>query len=373
MNIVITNDAQNIAGGENYVLYLAEGLREKGHNIYIAPLINSQLAKASNDSGFSVLEVPYAHGGREFKAVKVLYDQIKQKKIDVIHSNSNFDRTIAAAAGKFAGAINFATIHSCMSISQNITHKFRNKYLIDRFTPVGFSTKKIMIEKDKIPEDKISVVHIGLPENKFLFSNEERSRIRSEFGLDESHLLIGTVSRLVEFKGHTYLIKAFKKLSEIFNHLRLLIVGEGELKEHLQKEAAVLGISDKIIFTGNRNDISGILSALDIYTQTSKDFGGETFPVSILEAMSVGLSLVVSDVGDIRYMTESGNGFLTEPENIDQIIDSMKPLIESKKLRSDFGKASRRIFLEKFTLQKMVDNIERLYFFEMEKRRSYNN
>lgn len=366
MNIVLSNDAKDIAGGENFVLYLAEGLREKGHNIFIAPLINSELSKKTKELGYTVFDVPYAQGGKEFKAIKVLYQQLKNKQIQIVHSNSNSDRTIASFAGKFIHAKNFASVHSCMSISRNITHKFRNKYLIDHFIPVGYSTKKIMVEKDNISGDKISVVHIGLPENMFMFSESGRQKIRSEFGIDREHIVIGAVSRLVEFKGHIFLMKSFKELVEKFNNVKLLIVGGGELGDSLKTEAAKLGLSNKIIFTGQRKDVSDILSSLDIFTQTSIDFGGESFPIAMLEALAVGLPLIASDVGDIKYMIEKNNGLLIEPKNISQITTSLKLLIESEKLRKDFGSESRKLFLEKFTLQKMIDSIESLYLKELE-------
>jgi len=366
MNIVLSNDAKDIAGGENFVLYLAKGLREKGHNVFIAPLINSELSKKTKELGYTVFDVPYAQGGKEFKAIKVLYQQLKNKQIQIVHSNSNSDRTIAAFAGKLIHAKNFASVHSSLSISHNITHIFRNKYLIDHFIPDGYATKKIMVEKDGIPGNKISVVHIGVPETMFMFSESGRQKIRSEFGIDSEQIVIGAISRLVEFKGHLFLMKAFKELTEKFNNIKLLIVGDGPLEDYLKTEAVNLGLSNKIIFAGHRSDLSDILSSMDIFAQTSIDFGGESFPIAMLDAMSVGLPLLASDVGDLKYMVENNNGLLIKPKNIPQIATSLKLLIESEKLRKDFGSESRKLFLEKFTLQKMIDSIESLYLKELE-------
>ena len=130
MNIVLTNDAVNIAGGENYVLYLAEGLRKKNHYVIIAPLIYSELAVEAHKRNFTVYEIPYGLKGKEFSAVKVLYNYLEKEKIDIVHSNSNLDRTIAAFTGRFIRSKNFTTVHSCMSISRNLTHRFRNNFLI---------------------------------------------------------------------------------------------------------------------------------------------------------------------------------------------------------------------------------------------------
>lgn len=367
MNIVITNDAVNIAGGENYVLYLAEGLRERNHKVIIAPLINSALAEEARGRKFNVYEIPYGLKGREFNAVKVLYNYLRKERIDIVHSNSNLDRTIAGFAGQLIGAKNFTTVHSCLSISRNLTHRFRNKFLIDRFTPVGFSTKEILINVDSIPEEKISVVHIGLPPAQFVYSNEGRRKIRNEFLIKDEEVLVGTVSRLVEFKGHSNLINAFKDASLKNQKLKLLIVGTGELEAELKRQTNILQLNDKIIFTGIRKDISHLLSAIDIFAQTSIDNGGETFPVSILEAISVGLPVIASDVGDIKYLVRNENGFLIQPENVLQIVESILKLSFSQSLIDKCKSASRTLFENEYTVSRMVNRIESLYLEELNK------
>jgi len=365
MNIIFSNDAKTIAGGENYVLYLASGMREKGHNVFIAPMLNSQLSEVAKSSGFPVFEVPYGKGGSEFNAIRILVNHLKNKNIDIIHSNCNTDRTISAFAGRIVKAVNFSTVHLCMSINRNLTHAFRNKYLIDHFTPVGYATKKILVEHDKIPAEKVSVVPIGLPRDKFLFNSQLRKKIREEFSIPDNSIVIGTVSRLVEFKGHVFLMKAFAELLKSNSDLRLLIIGDGPLKEELVSNCKKLQIEQKTIFAGARNDISGVLSAMDIFAQTSMDFGGESFPVSILEAMSVGLPIVRKLEMDIRNMIDESNGFLTIPENVDEIIYGLRNLINSGALIKNFGENSRQLFLKNFTIEKMIDEMEKLYLMKL--------
>lgn len=363
MKILLTNDALNIAGGENYVIYLADGLSSKGHEILVAPLAGSELEKVSQEKGYETFGIPYGAHGKEFNAVRVMVKALKGKNIDIIHTNSNLDRTIAAAAGKFIGAKNISTIHSCLSINRNIIHWVRNKYLIDHFTPVGHSTKKLMVDTDNIPPGKITVVHIGIPEGKIRKTDDGRKKIRAEFGIEDNELVLGSLSRLVEFKGHRFLLKAFKELAEKGNnHLRLMIVGEGELKEELILLAEEYKIRDKVIFTGARKDVQDILSAFDVFTQFSIDAGGETFPVAIIEALSAGLPIAGSRVGDIEYLIDHNkNGFLVEPENIKQFNDGILKLITNNDLRREMGEASRQKFLKEFTLDKMINNIEIVY------------
>jgi glycosyltransferase involved in cell wall biosynthesis len=363
MKILLTNDASTIAGGENYVLHLAQGLSQRGHDILIAPLINSELEEASRKNGFKTFGIPYGAHGKEFNAIRILVRTFKDNNIDIVHTNSNLDRTIAAAAGKFIGAKNISTVHSCLSINRNIIHWYRNKYLIDHFTPVGHSTKKIMIESDNISPQKITVVHIGIPEDRIKRSEQGREKIRREFNIEDKEVVIGSLSRLVEFKGHKYLLAAFNEL--IKNHdlnIKLLIVGEGELKDELREITKDYKLNDKVIFAGARNDIQDILSSFDIFTQFSVDAGGETFPVAIIEALAAGLPIVGSKVGDIEYLINNeGNGFLVEPENIKQFNESVLKIIMDDEIRKKMSKTSREKYLNEFTLDKMISNMEIVY------------
>jgi glycosyltransferase involved in cell wall biosynthesis len=364
MKILLTNDAQKIAGGENYVLHLAEGLTKKGHNISIAPLINSDLERISREKGFETIGIPYGAHGKEFNAIKTFVNKCRDKGIDLVHSNSNLDRTIAAVGGKVIHAKNVSSIHSCFSINRNLVHWYRNKFLINHFTPVGYSTRKIMIEKDKISPGKITVVHIGIPENRIKITEEGRLKIRREFNIKQDEIVIGTLSRLVEFKGHKFLIKAFSEMEKFLKErTRLLIAGDGELKESLLKQTKEYGIEDRVIFAGNRNDISDILSSFDILSQFSLDEGGETFPVSIIEALAAGLPVVGSRVGDIEYLVDNNqNGYLVEPENIKHFNKCLSEIILNDELRIKMGKSSRLKFMKNFTLDAMIENMINVYY-----------
>jgi len=362
MNIVLTNDAMDIAGGENFVLFLAGGLRRRGHHVIIAPMTGSDLAAKAREENHEVIEIPYA--GSKLHAINMFAKALKNKNIDIIHTNSNIDRTVGAFVAKKLHCTCVASIHSCFSIQRNLTHWYRNKFLINHFTPDGYSTKKILLEKDGIPERKITVVHDGVPHESIKFNAEARAEVRRQLQIADDEIVIGAIGRLVEFKGHTYLLKATAKLLEdIANQkIKVVIVGDGELKETLLAESSALGVDKNVIFTGQRTDLSGLYSSFDIFSQPSKDFGGETFPLTMLHALSFGLPVVGTDAGDIRFQIINGeNGFLVEPENVDALAEALQKLIHNKALRDSMGKVSFKHFLQNYTLDAMVDKFEAIY------------
>lgn len=364
MNIVITNDASDIAGGENYVLYLAEGLRNKGHSIIISPKENSMLEEESSLRGFKTIPIPYGRNGREFRAIKLMTDKLRDIKIDIIHSNSNSDRTISAFTAKKMNCRNITSVHSCHSIQYNILHRYRNRNLIHHFIADGYSVKDILTKEDKIQSDRITVIHTGIPEETGQFSEEKRITERTRSGISSSVTVIGTVARLVEFKGIDILIDAFKSLKSknTSGDIKLLIAGDGKLKKELEFRSEGYGLKEDIIFTGYRKDLDYLLSAMDIYVQPSINLGEELFPISVILAKSAGLPVVASDTGDMKYLIrENIDGFLVKPGDINSLKASLLKLINDNELRKNMGRESRENYRKNFTLDIMIDKVLRVY------------
>ena len=364
MNVVVTNDAFDIAGGENYTLYVAQGLRNAGHNAIISPMEGSLLAEESIKQGFETIPVPYAKDSKIFNAVRVMSQSLKDKKIDIIHSNSNLDRTITAFTAKKIKCKNVTTVHSCHSLRYNLLHWYRNKYLINHFITDGHSSKKILTENDKIPDDKVTVIHIGISSDIAVFSEEKRNSTRESFYIKKDEVVAGIVARLVNFKGINILIDSLKILIENKNlsNVKLLIVGDGILRNDLEEQTKNLGLTDKVIFTGHRTDLDSLLSSMDIYVQPSLLLHAELFPISGLLAKSVGLPMIVSDSGDLKYMVnENSDGFVVTPGDANELADKLSIIVRDKDLRKKMGEKSLENYKQQFTLEKMISDILAVY------------
>ena len=370
MNIVLTNDAPTIAGGENFVLYLAVGLRRRGHTVTIAALLGSPLQTKAQEEGLHTLGVPYGTHGKEFKAYAALVHGLRGSSIDVMHSNAYTDRTIAAFAGRRLGAVNVASVHSCLSIQRNLLHRFRNRVLIDRFVPDGHSTETLLIDQDGIPARRIRVIHNGIPEDLIRTSEELRTRTRDEFNIPSEAIVFGAIGQMIPFKGHRYLLEAVSLLRDESDGFRCVIVGNGELEQSLRSQAASLGIEDRVIFPGHRTDLSAWYSLFDIFVMPSLDKGGETFPLVMVKALAAGLPVLGSDVGDISYMIQPGNGLLLPPADVTRLANAMRQLLTDRGTRADMGRSSRKLYEDTFTLAAMAQQFETLYEELMQMRRT---
>jgi glycosyltransferase involved in cell wall biosynthesis len=148
----------------------------------------------------------------------------------------------------------------------------------------------------------------------------------------------------------------------------LLVVGEGPLKEELKSRAEEIGIASRIIFTGERDDVSRLLSISDVFVLSSVEREG--LSIAIIEAMASGLPVVSTLVGGIPEVVEDGmNGFVVAPNDDGALAEALETLIRDENLRKKMGANGRDTYLRKFTMRKMLLNLETLYDHLLDKKK----
>lgn len=365
LNVLLLNALDIYGGGEFFVYQLAKLLTQKGHKVWVSCRKDNIIYARCLEDGIGVFPLDYPeHSGKSdlWKNSRILGRFVKENNIDIVHSNTNYDRTAGAFAAKLAGVKHVSNVHSFHSISHNLTHWYRNKFLIHHFMVDGVCTKELLINEDKIDPSKITLLHLGLDPEQNKKDPETRKQIRAEFEVKDDEILIGNAARMVPFKGQEYLIRAYPEVMRSFSKSRLMIVGDGELSGKLHDLAEKLGISDRTIFPGFRSDIKSMYSAFDIYAHTSVEGGGETFPYAMLHALAQELPMVITRVGDMPAMVEEGvNGFVLEDKDAEGISKKLMQLCGDGELRNVMGKKSYELMIKKFTVDIMASNIEKVY------------
>jgi glycosyltransferase involved in cell wall biosynthesis len=372
LNILLLNALDIYGGGEFFVYQFANLLKSRGHKVWVSCRNDNLIYDRCIEEGIDVFPVDYPeHSGKSnvWKISKQLSRFIKENNIDIVHSNTNYDRTAGALASRMAGVPHVTTNHSFHSIMHNLTHWYRNKFLINHFIVDGQCTKDLLVNEDKIDPKKISLIHLGLDPEQNKKDPETRRKIRDEFAVKEDEILIGNVARMVPFKGQEYLIRAYPEVLKAFPKSLLMVVGDGELSEMLKDLANSLGVSGRVIFPGFRKDIKSMYSAFDIYAHTSVEGGGETFPYAMLHALAQELPLVITRVGDMPAMVEEGiTGYVLKDKDVKGISEKLMLLCGNEKLRKEMGKKSFELMLKKFTVDIMTSNIENVYFRVLDER-----
>jgi len=359
---LLTNASDIYSGGEYFVLEFGKKLKERNYDVIICCHPGNLLYDKAKDAGISLFGFDFPIKGGVFKTAKLLSKYIKQHRIDIVHSNNNYDRTTGGFAAKLAGAGHITMNHSFHSISHNITQYIRNQYCTDYFLVDGFCTKELLVKKDKINEDKVKVIHLGIEPESMQRDLAARKKVRDEFNISDDTILFGNTGRLVEFKGQEYLIRTFAEVNKQFADTKLMIVGNGKLEKDLKELTASLGLTDKVIFPGFRDDMQACYSAFDIYLHSSVEGGGETFPFSVLYSLAQGIPAVVTDVGDVARMIDEGvTGFAVKDKNPQAMTEKILYLLNNRNLIGEFGSNALKLLHQKFTLDIMADNIIDVY------------
>ena len=210
--------------------------------------------------------------------------------------------------------------------------------------------RKLLVGKKR--ENEFFVLNNGMEVERFQFDEENRKNIRKEFELDETIKVFGHVGAMVPVKNHKFLIDVFYEYQKIEQDSKLILVGEGYLKSELEQQIQKLGIQDKVLFLGRRNDTEKIYSAIDIFVMPS---WFEGFSIAIVEAQTNGLKCYTS-TNVARESNVIGNvDFLSLEENAESWA---KRIYETDNRRSE--NAFEKI-PDKFRIEETVKILSRIY------------
>jgi len=182
----------------------------------------------------------------------------------------------------------------------------------------------------------VHVIHYGpdLSTDRPL-TPESRSRARRTLGLREGALVIGTVGNLTPKKDHRNLLAATARAGGHNREVQLVLVGSGPLERALRDDARSLGLSDRVVFAGSRDDVAELLPAFDVFALSSQNEG---LPISLLEAMAAGVPCVATSVGGVPEVIHNGNeGLLVPAGDRVALADALSLLLRAPELRNAIG------------------------------------
>jgi glycosyltransferase involved in cell wall biosynthesis len=309
------------------------------------------------------IDVTYLHRGKFDPAtLPALVKVLDEKKADIVHMHgygaTTFGR-ICAAYRKIPAILHEHANHTTTPWFQQVADSALAAYT-DLAIAVSKSTADFVINARKMPAEKTKVVYLGVPLEEFARprSQDEIARARADLGVPEGALAIGTITRLMPFKGNTYLVQAFKSIFERVPNARGFIVGEGELSETLQAEAKALGISDRLTFSGFKRDVAAALSALDIVVFPSLIEGT---PLTAFEALAMGKPIVSTDADGLKdILTGNRDALIVPRENPQLLADAIVSLANDPARRVELG-AEARLAGARYDIKAFVEKMERLY------------
>ena len=353
--------SMNTGGRESVVLHILDHLNRDRFDVRVMCLSN----EGSLYDHFISKNVPIyflrKNAGFTPRVYLKLYRHFTKNDYHIVHSHNPGAFLYGAVAAKLAGTP--VIINSEHGYGNIISwrKKAAESFLMNtvyKTLAVSKELRDTLSSRPFVRKDKIQVLYNGIDSEK-INSFSHRDEIRKTFGVYESQLVIGTVGRLATVKDHETLIRCFKLIYEVFSQSKLVIVGEGPEKNKLRSLVTELGLSDKVLFTGERRDVPALLSGMDIFVLSSISEGTS---ITLLEAMAAGIPVVATSVGGNKEVIENGvTGLLIPPKDPEMMAEAIHTLFSDKMMAQSFSAAGKKMVAEKFSIKNMVRTLENLY------------
>jgi glycosyltransferase involved in cell wall biosynthesis len=220
----------------------------------------------------------------------------------------------------------------------------------DGVVAVSNAVRDYLVSKDGVIDTPIEVIPLGFDFDSLQANEAEGRGVRQELGLGDS-FVIGCVAQLYKTKGQSYLLSALAGLATEIPRVKLLLVGGGE-RDPLERQARQLGVADRLVFAGHRNDVPACMRAMDVVVHPSLS---EAFSQVVIEAMVSGTPLVSTDVGAAREVIVDGETALLVPAaDVGAIVDAVRRLHADGGLRRRLAASARESVTARFTVDRMV-------------------
>jgi len=350
-----------LGGAERYLLTLINGMGGTRCRVFMpeSPAAVEFVARSGHGVQMDVLRTcGYSLNPREFLRSAQFYRKLESH---IIHFNlgnpcaSTVD--IVAARGTTRARI-VATTH-LPTIAETRRERLaawaalRCAHVV---VAVCESARRYLIESG-VPGSRVTVIYNGVED--WETDPTKLAELRSDLGLCNSGLVIGTIARLETQKGLGHLIRAFKTMLSRVPDALLCVIGEGTERSSLELLARELGVSDRVRLCGWRDDARDVLRLFDVFALPSLF---ESFPFVIPEAMLAAKPVVASDVGGVGEAVADGvTGILVKPGDVDSLSKAIAQLAISREARIEMGLRARAVALDRFSAEAMVSRTRRLY------------
>jgi L-malate glycosyltransferase len=346
---------QWIGGTEIATEYMAEHLARRGNEVHIITSLDDHLSEESFEKGFHIHRLPVIRirtiGLIFFWAD--LYQTIKKLDPDLVHSQSLIF-AIPALLSKKVLKIPYVVWGQGLDVySRDWFMQLVSRTIIKNAGSVISLTKDMKRVMQEIYTRDITVVPNGIE-----IEDYQNRLHKQERESPEKRILF--VGRLDPVKGIPSLLRAIKIVCEVFPAAKLIVVGDGGEREHLESLADSIGIRNRVDFVGRtpHENIPDYLCQADVFVLPSESEG---FPLVLLEAMACGLPIVATRVGGVPDIIEDGvNGYLVEYGDFQEMAKKILFLLDNQLLTDQISK-NNRVKVQEYAWENVVDHLERIY------------
>jgi glycosyltransferase involved in cell wall biosynthesis len=349
-----------LGGAERVVLDLARVQRANGHRVAVLSLstVDGALAGELHRVVDTFESVPKRANGVDLTLPPRLARWFRAHGTQVVHTHNELPLIYGAPAGKLAGAVVVHSKHGIVPVSRR-AHWLRRAAAsaTDLFVAVSAATADTARANRECSPGKLRVVINGTDLSRFPAPDGARAAIRRELGIPVDGRVLVTVGRLVKEKNHGMLVRAVAPL--LRDDRRLILVGDGPLRDDLRAALAGLENGRYVHMTGARRDVPALLAAADAFVLSSDSEG---LPIGLLEAWAAGLPVVSTAVGGIPAAVRSDDtGLLVPPGDEGALTAALLRVFEDDAALRRMAERGRLHVLDTYSAERMAGAYFSLY------------
>lgn len=362
-------DSKNNGGAEQVLFTVLTKLDRKSWKPVLAyhPSTGiSAFIKSVEAIDVDTIAMPEIRSYMEINRILKFAENLKRFRPAIFHANLNWPLScsygiIAAYLARVKVIIATQHLYSEIRWRRGRIEQRLISYPVDSYIAVSYDIARQLREIIR-SENKVEVVHNGIILENYsnrlhnIPGNDVYGSIRQN---RENYPVVLTVARLDKQKGHDYLLKAATGIPGTL----FVFAGDGPEKSNLENETRRLGLTDRVIFLGSRNDIPELLYGCDVFALPSLYEG---LPLSIMEAMAAGKPVVASNIGGVNELILDGeSGYLVPPGDTHALARAINNIISNPVLAQKMASAGKTAVTRNYSADKMIAGITEIYYRNM--------
>lgn len=358
-----------IGGGETYLLNLVTNLDRERFEPVVLSFTDGEMVDRLRKEGIRA-EVFYTEKPFDIRLYPKIKRFIDAEQFDLVHYHGSRAGTNTVIPARLGHKKIIYTVHGWSFHTGNnpfITKgRIAAESLMIKYTDLVICGSQADIEAGKkyCGGSEYKLIHNSIDTTKFV-SQPNNSELRRELGIRDEQIVVTFLARMTYQKDPVTFIKAIARVIDENKNVRVLVFGDGEMKQEVLMHAASLKLDDYIHFGSFRKDIQNVHASSDIFVLPSL---WEVVPLALLEAMAMEKACIATNIpGTTEALYDNVNGLLFEPHNEKQLAEQILRLAADAELRKRLGTEARNTVVQKFDLKKLVQSNEAVYE-EMAKR-----
>jgi glycosyltransferase involved in cell wall biosynthesis len=346
------------SGGQVQVFLLMEGLARAGVRNVLFCRAGSVEERLARERSIAVITVPM-RGDWQITAISRLARGFVAEGVDLVHLHTGRANWLGGWAARRAGLPAISTRRMDRPIRRGRWSTKLYGELVQRAVAISPAVSRLLAEGG-VPAERIVTIYSSVDPDD-LQPSRERGVVRSELGARATEVVLLALAQLSRRKGFDVLLQALARLADddTLPPWRCWLAGAGEVGSALQKQAAALGLGERVHFLGARSDAPDLLAAADVFVMPSR---AEGLGVAALEAMTAGLPVIASRVGGLADVVVPGEtGQLVPPEDPAALAVALADLLQDADQRRRLGAAGALRVEDHFSAQTMVERYLALY------------